>query len=138
MEQLVSQKRDFPQSIWSNWSQTNVCFGLLKSSLLCLTIVRLNFLTIAFSERRVIFISPHPLHLSRTTNPMPTNFIQLLNNRFIVDLKETQKFGLWEKMIAQSRKMFCIMQINTRATISVLLLWYFVHADRIFDFERHY
>ena len=31
-------------------------------------------------------------------------------------------FGLYEKMIAQRRKMFCEIRINTRATISVMLL----------------
>ena len=34
--QLISEKRDLSQWISSNWIRTKVCFGLLKSSLLCL------------------------------------------------------------------------------------------------------
>ena len=34
--QLISEKRDLPHSISSNWIPTKVYFGLLKSSLLCL------------------------------------------------------------------------------------------------------
>ena len=34
--QMISEKRDLPQSIPSNWVRAKVCFGLLKSSLLCL------------------------------------------------------------------------------------------------------
>ena len=36
LEQLISEKRDLPQSTSSNWIRTKLCFGLLKSSLLCL------------------------------------------------------------------------------------------------------
>lgn len=36
LAQMIFEKRDFPQSISINWIRTNVCFGLLKSSLLCL------------------------------------------------------------------------------------------------------
>ena len=36
LSQMMSEKRDLPQSISSNWIRTKVCFGLLKSSLLCL------------------------------------------------------------------------------------------------------
>ena len=36
LAQIISEKRDFPQLISSNWIQTKVCFALLKSSLLCL------------------------------------------------------------------------------------------------------
>ena len=36
LARLTSEKRDLPQSIFSNWILTKVCFGLLKSSLLCL------------------------------------------------------------------------------------------------------
>ena len=36
LEQLISKKRDLLGSILSNWIRINVCFGLLKSSLLCL------------------------------------------------------------------------------------------------------
>ena len=36
LAQLISEKRDLLQSISSNWIRTKVCFGLLKSSLLCL------------------------------------------------------------------------------------------------------
>ena len=32
--QLISEKRDLPQWISSNWIRTKVCFGLLKSTLL--------------------------------------------------------------------------------------------------------
>ena len=38
--QLISEKRDLPQWISSNWIRTKVCFGLLKSSLLCLRALR--------------------------------------------------------------------------------------------------
>ena len=37
--QMISEKRDL-QSISSNWIRTKVCFGLLKSSLLCLRALR--------------------------------------------------------------------------------------------------
>ena len=33
---MMSEKRELSQSISSNWIRTKVCFGLLKSSLLCL------------------------------------------------------------------------------------------------------
>ena len=33
----ISEKENLPPSISSNWIRTNVCFGLLKSSLLCLS-----------------------------------------------------------------------------------------------------
>ena len=36
LAQMISDKRDIPQSISSNWMRTKVCFGLLKSSLICL------------------------------------------------------------------------------------------------------
>ena len=36
LAQMISEMRDLPQSISSNWIRTKVCFGLLKSSLLCL------------------------------------------------------------------------------------------------------
>ena len=36
LAQLISEKRNLPQSISSNWIRTKVCFELLKSSLLCL------------------------------------------------------------------------------------------------------
>ena len=36
LAQMISNKRDIPQSISSNWMRTKVCFGLLKSSLICL------------------------------------------------------------------------------------------------------
>ena len=36
LAQIISEKRDLPQSISSNWIRTRVCFGLLKSSQLCL------------------------------------------------------------------------------------------------------
>ena len=36
LAQMISEKIDLPQSISSNWIRTKVCFGLLKSSLLCL------------------------------------------------------------------------------------------------------
>ena len=36
LAQLRSGKRDLPQSISNNWIRTKVCFGLVKSSLLCL------------------------------------------------------------------------------------------------------
>ena len=36
LAQLISEKRDLPQSISSDWIRTKVCFGLLKSSLLYL------------------------------------------------------------------------------------------------------
>ena len=37
---MISEKRDLPQSISSNWIQTKVCLGLLKPSLLCLRRLR--------------------------------------------------------------------------------------------------
>ena len=36
LAQMISNKRDIPQSISSNWMHTKVSFGLLKSSLICL------------------------------------------------------------------------------------------------------
>ena len=36
LTQMISEKRDFPKSISSNWIRTKVCFGLLKSSALYL------------------------------------------------------------------------------------------------------
>ena len=36
LAQIISEQRELPQSILSNWIRTKVCFGLLKSSLLCL------------------------------------------------------------------------------------------------------
>ena len=33
---MISGKRNLPQSISSNWIQTKVCLGLLKSRQLCL------------------------------------------------------------------------------------------------------
>ena len=36
LEQMIAEKRDLSQSISSNYIRTKVCFGLLKSSLLCL------------------------------------------------------------------------------------------------------
>ena len=38
--QPISEKRDLSQWISSNWIRTKVCFGLLKSSLLCLRALR--------------------------------------------------------------------------------------------------
>ena len=40
LAQMISEKRDLPQSISSNWIRAKVCFGLLKSSLLCLRRLR--------------------------------------------------------------------------------------------------
>ena len=40
LAQMISEKRDLPHSISSNYIQTKVCFGLLKSSLLCLRVSR--------------------------------------------------------------------------------------------------
>ena len=37
LAQLISEKRDLLQLISSNWIQKNVCFGLLKSILICLS-----------------------------------------------------------------------------------------------------
>ena len=37
----LSEKRDLRQSISSNWGRAKVCFGLLKSSLLCLKVSRI-------------------------------------------------------------------------------------------------
>ena len=34
--QMISEERDLPQSISSNWIRKKVCFWLLKSSMLCL------------------------------------------------------------------------------------------------------
>ena len=36
---------------------------------------------------------------------------------------QNMTFGLWEKMIAQVRKMFFKIPMNTRATISVMLIY---------------
>ena len=36
LAELISEKRNLPKSITSNWVRTKICFGLLKSSLLCL------------------------------------------------------------------------------------------------------
>ena len=36
LTQMISEKRDLPKSISSNWIRTKVCFGLLKSSVLYL------------------------------------------------------------------------------------------------------
>ena len=36
LAQMISKKRDLPQSVSSNWIRTKICFGLLKSSILCL------------------------------------------------------------------------------------------------------
>ena len=36
LAQMISEKRDLPQSISSNWIRTKTWFALLKSSLLCL------------------------------------------------------------------------------------------------------
>ena len=36
LAQMISEMRDLPQSISSNWIRRKFCFGLLKSSLLCL------------------------------------------------------------------------------------------------------
>ena len=36
LEQMIAEKRNLPQSISSNYIRTKVCFGFLKSSLLCL------------------------------------------------------------------------------------------------------
>ena len=44
-------------------------------------------------------------------------------------------FGLWEKTIAQLRKMFRKVPMNTHATISCMLLCWFVYAEALFDFE---
>ena len=35
LKQMISENRDLPQSFSSNYIRTKVCFGLLKSSLLC-------------------------------------------------------------------------------------------------------
>ena len=37
---MIAENRDLPQPISSNWTQTKLCFGLLKSSLLCLRSLR--------------------------------------------------------------------------------------------------
>ena len=36
LAQLISENRDLPQSIWSNWIREKDCFGLVRSNLLCL------------------------------------------------------------------------------------------------------
>ena len=36
LAQLISENRDLPQSIWSNWIREKNCFGLVRSNLLCL------------------------------------------------------------------------------------------------------
>ena len=36
LAQMISEKRQLPQSISSNWIRTKVCLGLLKSTLICL------------------------------------------------------------------------------------------------------
>ena len=43
-------------------------------------------------------------------------------------------FGLWEEMIAQLQKMFCKTPMNTRATISVILLCKIAYAEALFEF----
>ena len=48
---------------------------------------------------------------------------------------QNMTFGLWEKMIAQVRKMFFKTPMNTRATISVMLLYLFAYTEALFDFE---
>ena len=40
-----------------------------------------------------------------------------------------------KKLIAQLRKMFCKIPLNTHAIISVMLLCSFVYAEALFDFE---
>ena len=40
LSQLIYEKGDLSQSISSNWIPRKACFGLLKSSLLCLIIIK--------------------------------------------------------------------------------------------------
>lgn len=47
---------------------------------------------------------------------------------------QNKTFGLWEQMIAQLRKSFCKIPINTLVT-SVMLLCRFVYAEALFDFQ---
>ena len=44
-------------------------------------------------------------------------------------------FGLWEKTIAQFRKMFRKIPMNTHATISVMLVCQFAYAEALLDFK---
>ena len=45
-------------------------------------------------------------------------------------------FGIREKTIAQFRKMFRKIPINAHASISVMLVYQFVFAEALFDFEE--
>ena len=62
---------------------------------------------------------------------MKVFFLIKENAKFV----QNKTFGLWEKTIAQLWNIFCKMPMNTRATISVMLLCQFVYAEALFDFE---
>ena len=50
-------------------------------------------------------------------------------------LAKNTTFKLWEKMMAQLRKMFCKIPMNACAAISVMLLCSFVYAEVLLHFE---
>ena len=52
-----------------------------------------------------------------------------------VQLVQNAAFGLWEKTIAQLRKMFRTIPMNRYAIISVMLVCRFVYAKTLLDFE---
>ena len=52
-----------------------------------------------------------------------------------VQFVQNTTFGLWEKTIAQLRKMFRKIPMNTYAIISVMLVCRFVYAKTLLDFK---
>ena len=45
-------------------------------------------------------------------------------------------FGVWRKTMAQLRKIFRKIPMNTHGAISITLFCWFVYAEALFDFER--
>ena len=74
-------------------------------------------LLLSFSSQKWIFLAIIMIELIHQRNTRAIFEILEGNAQFV----QNMTFGLCEKMIAQLRKIFCKIQMNTRATISVML-----------------